>query len=112
MSSVQRPQSQEEEQPFPFSMNTSLTPFRISETASPIPPSTKPTEHQKTVLRGKRVVLLDGGKFLVRGLRKLCEQVNSGFCDSLRKLQNLGFFFHCECSDGNAHFLLQRRAAA
>lgn len=78
-----------EEQPFPFCMSTTLTPFRITETASPIPPSTRPTEHQKAVLRGKRVVILDGGKFLVRGLRKVFEQVA---CTRVHtSVQTLGF---------------------
>lgn len=64
-----------QEQSFALNLSPKLTPFRISETASPLPASWRPADPQQAVLTGKRVVILDSSKFLVRGLCKLCEQV-------------------------------------
>ena len=66
-----------QEQSFALNLSPKLTPFRISETASPLPASWRPTDPQQAVLTGKRVVILDSSKFLVRGLCKLCEQVRA-----------------------------------
>lgn len=65
-----------ERQSLPLGLSSTFTPFRLSETASPMPASWRPTDQQQAVLSGKRVVILDSSKFLVRGLCKLCEQVN------------------------------------
>ena len=65
--------------PCPLELSPKLTQMLLSEDAAPMLASWQPPEHLTSVLAGKRVVVLDSSKFLVRGLTKHSQKVEAMF---------------------------------